>query len=227
MKILPYDTETTGLPLFKEPSEDPRQPHIVELAALLIDDREGHIIEVVHHIIRPDGWSWTEEDEAFKAHGITMERAMDEGIPEAEAVHHFIELSKQSDMRVGHNESFDARIMRIALKRYGDGINDGDAHWSQLTQEARDAIADEFAAKPKFCTMRASTKACALPPTEKQAKAFGAGSFKNPTLSEAYKHFFGIDFDGAHQALNDAKGCADLFFAIQGVDPAAILARRT
>lgn len=37
MKIHVMDCETTGLPLFKEPSEDPRQPHIVELAAMLID----------------------------------------------------------------------------------------------------------------------------------------------------------------------------------------------
>lgn len=28
-----FDTETTGLPLFSEPSEDPRQPHIVQIAA--------------------------------------------------------------------------------------------------------------------------------------------------------------------------------------------------
>lgn len=32
-----FDTETTGLPLFEQPSEDPRQPHIVQLAACLVD----------------------------------------------------------------------------------------------------------------------------------------------------------------------------------------------
>lgn len=32
-----YDTETQGLPLFKEPSEHPSQPHIVQLAACLLD----------------------------------------------------------------------------------------------------------------------------------------------------------------------------------------------
>ena len=32
-----YDTETTGLPDFKAPSEAQHQPHIVQLAALLVD----------------------------------------------------------------------------------------------------------------------------------------------------------------------------------------------
>lgn len=37
MKAIVYDTETTGLPLFSQPSEDPRQPHIVQLAAIVVD----------------------------------------------------------------------------------------------------------------------------------------------------------------------------------------------
>lgn len=36
MKVLFYDTETSGMPLFDQPSSDPRQPHIVQLAAALV-----------------------------------------------------------------------------------------------------------------------------------------------------------------------------------------------
>ena len=32
-----YDTETTGLPLYDQPSDDPRQPHIVQVGAILVD----------------------------------------------------------------------------------------------------------------------------------------------------------------------------------------------
>lgn len=37
MKIIVMDTETSGLPIYNEPSEGASQPHIVELAALLYE----------------------------------------------------------------------------------------------------------------------------------------------------------------------------------------------
>lgn len=52
-----YDTETTGLPLFKEPSDHPGQPRVTQLAAELFDDATGATIASMDVIIRPDGWT--------------------------------------------------------------------------------------------------------------------------------------------------------------------------
>lgn len=225
MKLCVYDTETTGIPAYSEPSESPNQPHLVEIAALLADPEHG-IIERVSHIIKPDGWRWGADDEAFKVHGITFERAMDEGIPEPEAIYNFLQLVAKADMRVAHNENFDAKMVRIAMKRYGDGINDGDAHWSQYSQAGKDEIADRFANMPKYCTMRGATKDCRLPATETmRAKKMGH-LFKNPSLTEAYLHYFGVEPPSAHRALIDAESCWDVYLAIQRHDLAAILAAK-
>ena len=51
-----YDTETTGLPDFKAPSESEHQPHIVQLACALVDLDSRQITESMDVIIRPDGW---------------------------------------------------------------------------------------------------------------------------------------------------------------------------
>lgn len=197
MKPIIYDTETTGLPDWKEPSESPQQPHLVEIAAPLFDGTTE--VDRFHAIIRPDGWDIPEE--VAKIHGITMERAMDEGIPEAEAIWRFLCLHERADMRVAHNESFDARILRIALKRYGNGSAAGHL-W---TQEQRDAFADQFKAAPAYCTMRN---------THAIAKAAGVSMKWPATMQEAHKHFLGQTFDGAHGALADAEACARVYFAL-------------
>lgn len=216
MKILAFDTETTGLPDWNQPSEAPQQPHLVEIAALLYDGTTE--IDRFHAIIRPDGWSWDADDEAFKTHGITMERALEEGIPEAEAINHFLALHTQADMRVAHNESFDARILRIALKRYGDG----GGGWPVLTQEDRDAIADAFKAAPAYCTSNKAKPLMKLPPTEKMlANPRFRNSYKQPNLQEAHQHFLGRPFDGAHGALADAEACARVYFAMNAASVAA------
>ncbi len=116
MIVLPFDTETNGLPLWKEPSESEGQPHIVQLAAILADAESQEIKAQMDVIVRPDGWEIPPE--LTEIHGISQERAMDEGIPEEEALDQFMALHEQCDLRVAHNTTFDNRIVRIALKRF-------------------------------------------------------------------------------------------------------------
>lgn len=189
--IMSYDTETQSLPFWKEPSDHPDQPHIVQLAALLVDEDTREVREQMDVIVRPDGW--TIPDEVAAIHGITTERAMDEGIPEKEAFEQLIEMWKQCDFRLGFNENFDARILRIATFRY-----------------AGQDIIDAWKEAPAKCAMRMAKPICKIPAS---AKARRFGQYKNPTLAEAYKHFTGMDLVDAHSAMADTMACMDVYFA--------------
>ncbi|PHS09394.1 MAG: DNA polymerase III subunit epsilon [Blastopirellula sp.] len=116
MKLLPFDTETTGLIQFKEPSGGVNQPHMVQVAAMLIDSETKDTLETMNVIIKPDGWVIPQD--VIDVHGITNEHTMDVGIPEIEALQMFIDMWKKCDLRIAHNTTFDNRIIRIALKRY-------------------------------------------------------------------------------------------------------------
>lgn len=190
-----FDTETTGLPDFKAPSESAHQPHIVQLAALLVDMDTRETIQSMDVIIRPGGW--TIPDEVAAVHGITTQHALDVGIPESMAVSMFMELWSGRN-RVAHNQQFDARIVRIALMRYVD-------------TEAAD-IWKEGAAE---CTAIMATPVCQLPPTAKMVRA-GFNKFKTPNLGEAYRHFTGNELVNAHSAMADVMACRDVYFAIKG-----------
>lgn len=193
--ILAYDTETTGLPLFSQPSEDPGQPHIVQLGAVLFEDTTRQVISSLNVICKPDGWEIPAE--VAEVHGITTAKAALVGIPEWCALSVFHEMWSVADSRLAHNEQFDARIMRIAYKRFRD-----------------DTYADAFKAGAAECTMRMATPICQLPPTAKM-RAAGRNSFKQPNLGEAYKYFTGKTLEGAHSALVDVKACMSVYFAIK------------
>jgi DNA polymerase III epsilon subunit-like protein len=40
------------------------------------------------------------------------------------------------------------------------------------------------------------------------------GDFKWPKLEEAYKHYYGEIFSGAHDALVDVRACRDVFLKV-------------
>ena len=194
MIALFYDTETTGLPLFREPSEDPRQPHIVQLAASLVDLQTRNVIASMDVIVRPMGWEIP--DEVAAIHGITTERARAVGVPEPVALKLFVGLYN-ARKRIAHNEQFDARIIRIGLKRYDVGLD-----------------ADVWNSGQSECTQLLSTPILKLPPTERMLAA-GRNHYKSANLGEAYKHFTGNELVGAHNALADVQACMAVYFAIK------------
>lgn len=203
MKIaLFYDTETTGLPLFSEPSEHPGQPHIVQLGAVLVDLDTRRELASMDVIVKPEGWTIPAEVAAI--HGITQEHAMDVGIPEAAAVEMLLALWAQRT-RIGHNESFDARIVRIACMRHAA------------------AFADPWKAAKAECTQLLSTPILKLPPTEKM-KAAKRFHNKSANLGEAYEFFTGQKLENAHSAMVDTRACITVYFSIKDgkTAPAAV-----
>lgn len=187
--ILGFDTETSGLPNFHEPSDDPRQPHLLQIAAVLFDmqGRECHRLST---IVKP-GHGCVIHPLALEAHGITLERAMDEGADPVDTAKMFAQMAAQATLIVGHNVSFDTRIFRIHSARH-IGVK-----WEKPA--------------PTFCTMYKSSSFCRIPATERM-RAAGRFHFKNPSLMEAHQHFFGEGFDGAHDAVADVNASMRIFW---------------
>lgn len=196
-----YDFETTGIPLYNEPSNDPRQPHITQLAAKLIDvgtpdAPQCNVVASIDVIIKPEGWFIP--DECVALNGITTELALDVGVPEREALQVFLGLWSAANERVGHNEGFDARIGRIAIKRL---LND-------------DQLADVWKAGPAYCTQRNAVNHCKVPPTDAML-ARNNRSWKTPSLAEAYQHFTGLVHTGVHRAMADTNATVAVYVGIR------------
>jgi DNA polymerase-3 subunit epsilon len=187
-----FDTETTGIPDWKTPSDGPDQPHIVQLAAELVDTETREVIGSMDVIVKPDGWTIPEEMTAI--HGISQEHAMEVGIPERDAIAMLLELRSKANLRVAHNRTFDDRIVRIGLKRFFDQPN---------SDETALQPSDSWKEGEGYCTCNSSRKLCALPKN------------KLPSLAEAHRILVGAELEGAHNAMNDTRGCKSVYFAIR------------
>lgn len=205
--IIFYDFETTGLVEFKLPSSYPAQPYFTQVAAELCVEETGEPLASMDMLIRPEGWVIPEDLQALT--GITMERAERFGVPAKVALDALLELWCNADIRCGHNESFDARIARIAIMRC--------PYWSgeaMQTSTGEIPFADYWKAAPAFCTQTNSTKILNLPPTGKMLAKRMKGP-KSPNLGEAYYHFTGKVLDGAHNARVDIMAAKAVYYGIR------------
>ena len=181
--ILIFDTETTGKADFSAPGTAPHQPHLVQIAALLLDDDLSER-QTFCYIIKPEGFAIPKE--ASDIHGITTEIATHCGISLQSAMGNFLELWSRAHLRTAHNLDFDEVVI---TKAFADLREVEPIAWMEGKQA-------------RFCTMKQMTPVCNLP---------GPYGPKWPKLSEAYQHVTGKALDDAHDALVDVRACATIY----------------
>lgn len=179
MKLLIFDTETTGLPKNRDKAEKgPNNwPHIVSISWIVLDTETNKELKEKHYIVKPNGWAIPEE--STKIHGITEDIALEKGFNLVDVMWDFV--SEKCDVWVAHNLDFDMGVVVNAV------LWDVGVQFPMVPQR-------------KICTMNLGRQLCKLPGKY-------PGSYKFPKLKELYFTAFGEYPDelSLHNSLYDVK----------------------
>jgi DNA polymerase III epsilon subunit-like protein len=187
MKVLVFDTETTGLPkkfgtpAFKEPGN---WPHLVSISWALLDTENMKIAATYSSYIIPENWDIPPD--ATRIHGITNEMAVTDGNTLKNAIDIF--MSVPCDIIVAHNSEFDKNVVINAI-----------IHDLKIPFEREEDVFKE----PIRCSMKAGTNICQIMTTR---------GYKWPKLSELYFHIMKkpIPIEIEHQALYDTLNLVEI-----------------
>lgn len=180
-----FDTETTGLPLnYNAPVTDVNNwPHMVQIAWQL-HAVDGKLIESGNYLVKPNG-KFTIPFNAAKIHGITTEIAQENGHEIEEVLETFRAILDKSAFLIGHNISFDEKIVGAEFFRvFGEK--------TVMNGKYIDTKNDETT---EFCQLAGGR----------------GGKFKWPTLNELHHKLFGEHFSSAHNAAADVEANARVF----------------
>jgi DNA polymerase III epsilon subunit-like protein len=191
MLVLCFDTETTGLPEGRHISiyETAKWPHIVQLSFVVYDTEKREVVQEYDEIIRiGDNVELTPK--SVEIHGITREIIEKRGIPIGQALCAFKRALNISDCSIGHNLSFDKRVLIVeSIRNKGFDASD-------------DSIVQLHFGK-EYCTMLNSVDVCKI----KMLRKNGSTYYKYPTLLELHKHLFRIKPHNAHNSKVDVLIC--------------------
>ena len=188
MKVLVFDTETTGLPIGRNPciTETEKWPHIVQLSYILYDTDTKKMILCKDHIIKIDPTIEITE-ESINIHGITRKICDRKGINIIEAINEFNVHLTQSDCVVGHNLSFDKRMIMVEC--------------------IRNTIRQQFTVNrirmPECCTMQFYKPKCAIERISKNGYKY----LKYPSLTETHEYLFNFKPKNTHDSMADVLIC--------------------
>lgn len=198
MRVLIFDTETTGLPKSRSINPDSLHlwPHIVQFSYIIYDVTDNDICVIEDNIIRvADDVEISQESAAI--HGITNEISKSGGVDLNQVLSGFFGALKNVDMLVGHNISFDINVVVVELLRI-------------IYNQSNTVPADELLSYKTYlhmlnnyqnihCTMQNSIDMCGIKVMGKNGREYN----KFPKLSELHQKLFGSVPNNLHNSLND------------------------
>lgn len=184
MRIVIFDTETTGFPLSNAPLSD--QPYVCQFAGVLLEcDTKAKTMKELGRLDRIVKPEILIPLESTNVHGITNDMVADAPVF-GDVVKDVLELFQSADVAVAHNISFDQQIIGIELQRL--------------------QLPTKFLPEQIFDTMKETRDVCQLPGKK--------GNFKYPTLTELYVHLYGRGFENAHNAMGDVVATAQCLYKL-------------
>tara|TARA_Y100000780_G_C13691663_1_gene419799 strand:+ start:2375 stop:3016 length:642 start_codon:yes stop_codon:yes gene_type:complete len=196
MKILVFDTETTGLPTNKYESKKHKWykywGHIVQISWILYDSEKHKILDMSDYIINISKDIELPES-SVKIHGITRTDMEIYGQQMKEVLPKFIDVLNMCDCIVGHNIAFDINMVRAEFLRRG--------------------CVDYFLLvnKPFHCTMKENINYCKLEVTTYTGRKY----FKYPKLMELHKKIYDNIPENLHNSLIDVIVCLRCYLKLK------------
>lgn len=197
MRVLVFDTETTGLPQTKIINPDTLElwPHIVQISFIIYDTDKNDIVEANDFIINVKGKVDIPE-ESTNIHGITNKISHSKGVLIEDVLNKLFNSLRSIDKIVGHNVLFDINMLKIELLRI-------------IYLNKNISIEDKSKTKHNlhyltnytniYCTLLESIQLCNI----KAVDRYGKDYIKWPKLSELHHKLFDTIPNNLHNSFND------------------------
>jgi len=185
MKILVFDTETTGF-INKKEFDLKKQPKIIQFAWIiweLMDNSTFEEIKRINVFINPEIPIPYDSSQVHNIYDVDVKDA-----PNMESsIDDILDAINNVDVIIGHNIEFDENMIKLELKRL-----------EKLYK---------YQPKQVICTMKTTVDFCKL--------EWNGNRYKYPKLWELHKKLFNEYFIGAHDAMVDVEATLKCFLELE------------
>jgi DNA polymerase III epsilon subunit-like protein len=207
MRVLIFDTETTGLPKVQKSVPKVENigdwPHIVQMSWLYYDTESCQLMGESDNIIKlPEGIIISEE--STNIHKITNQMCKTNGKKMSDVLDNFMEKFAEADLIVAHNMEFDHKMLQAESIRILMNYQEGQPGWESKLMQWQKIVY----CKKLFCTMQQTVDLCNIQAISPKT---GRTYIKFPTLAELHHFYFGCKPSNLHNALVDVIVCLRCF----------------
>lgn len=209
MKIIIFDTETTGLPprgvRTLTMSNAEAFPHIVQFSYIIYNTGTNQIEKIRDFIIKIPSELIISPQSTSK-HGITREICDTKGVEIMPVLYEFEKDLSECNLAVGHNIiDFDMKMIYAECYRRVLSCKETEKmYWTFYKKISSNS-------KKFYCTMKKGKNICNIQATNMLGKEY----IKYPRLEELYSKLFGYIPNNLHNSLNDCLVCFRCYYMIK------------